>query len=242
MAISTATPTSADVIQELSQLGSESIKKVLVKHGAKEPFYGVKVEELKKIQKRVKKNQSLALELYESGISDAMYLAGLIAEPMKFTKPQLNKWAKSANWYMLSEYTVPWVTSESPFATELAKQWMVSKADNIAASGWATYSSYVAITADEHLNLDEIAGLLSTVERTIHQSANRVRHCMNGFVIAVGSYVPALTDRAIATAQVVGKVSVDMGGTACQVPSAAESIAKAQARGKHGVKRKSAAC
>ena len=119
---------------------------------------------------------------------------------------------------------------------------MASKAESIAATGWATYSSYVAITADEHLNLDEIAGLLSTVERTLHQSANRVRHCMNGFVIAVGSYVPALTDRAIATAQVVGKVSVDMGGTACQVPSAAESIAKAQARGKHGVKRKSAAC
>ncbi len=242
MAVSTATPTSADVIHELSQLGSESIKKVLVKHGAKEPFYGVKVEDLKKIQKRVKANQSMALELYESGISDAMYLAGLIAEPMKFTKPQLNKWAKSAYWYMLSEYTVPWVTSESPFATELAKQWMASKAESIAASGWATYSSYVAITADEQLDLDEIEGLLSTVVRTIHQSANRVRHCMNGFVIAVGSYVPALTDRAIATAQVVEKVSVDMGGTACQVPLAVESIAKVQARGKHGVKRKSAAC
>lgn len=242
MAISTATPTSADVIQELSQLGSASIKKVLAKHGAKEPFYGVKVEDLKKIQKRIKANQSLALEVYESGISDAMYLAGLIAEPMKFTKPQLNKWAKGAYWYMLSEYTVPWVTSESPFATELAKQWMVSKAENIAASGWATYSSFVAITPDEHLNLDEIEGLLSTVERSIHQSANRVRHCMNGFVIAVGSYVPVLTGRAIASAQVVGKVSVDMGGTACQVPSAAESIAKVQARGKHGVKRKSAAC
>ena len=242
MAVSTAAPTSADVIQELSQLGSESIKKVLVKHGAREPFYGVKAEYLKAIQKRLKKNQALALELYDSGISDAMYLAGLIAEPMKFTKPQLNKWVKAAYWSWLSEFTVPWVTSESPFATELAKQWMAAKVETVAASGWATYSSYVAITPDERLDLEEIEGLLSTVERTIHQSANRVRHCKNAFVIAVGSYVPALTGRAIATAQAVGKVSVDMGDTACQVPSAVEYIAKVQARGKHGVKRKSAGC
>ena len=242
MPVSTPILTATDVIHELSLLGSESIKKVLMKHGAREPFYGVKVEELKKIQKRIKANQALALELYDSGISDAMYLAGLIAEPMKFSKPQLNKWVKAAYWYSLSEFTVPWVTSESPFAIELALKWMPSKTEGIAASGWATYSSYVAITPDEQLDFDEIEGLLSTVERTIHQSANRVRHCMNAFVIAVGSYVPPLTDRAKATAEAIGTVSVDMGDTACQVPAALEYIAKVQARGKHGIKRKSARC
>ena len=242
MATATPTPTAADVVQELSQLGSESIKKVLTKHGAQEPFYGVKVEDLKKLQKRLKKNQKLALELYETGISDAMYLAGLIAEPMKFTKPQLNKGVKAAYWYMLSEFTVPWVTAESAFATELAKQWIPSKVEGIAAAGWATYSSFVAITPDDQLDLDEIELLLFTVETKIHQAANRVRYCMNGFVIAVGSSVPAMTERAIAVGQTIGKVSVDMGDTACKIPDAVEYIAKVQAAGKHGAKRKSAAC
>ena len=48
--------TSKEILTELKSLGSESIKKVLVKHGAREPFYGVKVEELKKIQKKIKKD------------------------------------------------------------------------------------------------------------------------------------------------------------------------------------------
>ena len=54
-------PTAADIVAELKTLGRESIKKVLLKHGAREPFYGVKVEDLKKIQKRVKRDHALAL-------------------------------------------------------------------------------------------------------------------------------------------------------------------------------------
>ena len=126
------------VIEELQSLGSESIKKVLIKHGAREPFYGVKVEHLKKIQKRIKKDHKLALELYETGISDAMYLAGLIADDAKMTKKDLQRWVEQAYWYMLSEYTVPWVAADSPVGHELALEWIDSKKENIAAAGWSS--------------------------------------------------------------------------------------------------------
>jgi hypothetical protein len=65
---------------------------------------------------------------------------------------------------------------------------------------------------------------------------------MNGFVIAVGSYVPALTDLAIRTAETIGEVSVDMGGTACKVPFAPDYIEKVRQRGTLGKKRKTAKC
>jgi len=38
------------IVEELKSLGSDSTKRVLIKHGAKEPFFGVKIEHLKKIQ------------------------------------------------------------------------------------------------------------------------------------------------------------------------------------------------
>ena len=47
---------------------------------------------LKKIQKRVKKDYRLALDLYDTGIYDAMYLAGLIADDAKMTKKDLERW------------------------------------------------------------------------------------------------------------------------------------------------------
>src|SRR5687768_631955 len=94
------------IVEELKSLGSESTKRVLMKHGAKEPFFGVKIEHLKKIQKRIKMDYQLSLDLYDTGISDAMYLAGLIADDEKMTKRDLQKWVKAAYWNMLSEYTV----------------------------------------------------------------------------------------------------------------------------------------
>ena len=50
-----------EVMKELESYGNESTKKVLIKHGAKEPFFGVKVADMKKIQKKIKKDQDLAL-------------------------------------------------------------------------------------------------------------------------------------------------------------------------------------
>jgi 3-methyladenine DNA glycosylase AlkD len=234
--------TANEVVAELKSLGSESIKKVLVKHGAREPFLGVKVEHLKKIQKRIKKDYQLALDLYETGISDAMYLAGLIADDARMTRKDLQRWVDKAYWSLLSESTVPWVAAESPHGWEMALEWIDSKQENTAAAGWATLSSLVGIKDDAELNVAELKKLLQRVQKTIHQQPNRVRHTMNGFVIAAGSYVPALTDPALQTAAKVGTVAVEMGGTACKVPVAADYIKKSQERGTIGKKRKTAKC
>jgi 3-methyladenine DNA glycosylase AlkD len=234
--------TANEIVDELKSLGNEATKKTLLKHGAKEPFFGVKVEHLKKIQKRVKKDYQLALDLYDTGISDAMYLAGLIADDAAMTKQDLQRWVEKAYWYMLSEYTVAWVAAESKHGRELAMKWIESPKESIAAAGWATCSSLVATKGDDQLDLGGLKKLLQRVQKTIHQQPNRVRYTMNGFVIAVGCYVPALTEIALSTAKTIGDVSVDMGGTACKVPSAVDYIRKVQQRGSIGKKRKTAKC
>jgi 3-methyladenine DNA glycosylase AlkD len=234
--------TATEIVAELKSLGSEATKKVLLKHGAKEPFFGVKVEDLKKIQKRIKKDHQLALALYDTGISDAMYLAGLIADDAQMTRKDLQRWVEQAYWYMISEYTVPWVAAGSKHGRELALEWIESKKENIAAAGWATLSSLVATREDATLNLAELKQLLQRVQKTIHDQPNRVRYTMNGFIIAAGAYVRALTDVALETADRIGKVSVDMGGTACKVPYAPDYIKKIQQRGAIGKKRKTAKC
>lgn len=237
-----STESAAKIVEELKSQGSESTKRVLMKHGAKEPFFGVKVEYLKKIQKRIKMDYQLALDLYDTGISDAMYLAGLIADDAKMTKKDLQKWVKGAYWYMLSECTVPWVASGSKHGRELALEWIESKNELIASAGWATLGSLVATKDDADLNLPELKKLLARVEKTIHQQPNRVRGAMNAFVIAVGGYVKPLTQLAIKTGEKIGEVEVDMGDTSCQVPYSPDYIRKIEKRGAIGKKRKSAKC
>lgn len=231
-----------EIMAELEQFGSESTKRVLMKHGAKEPFFGVKVADMKKIVKKTKKDHALSLELFNTGNGDAMYFAGLIADEKKISKKDLKGWVKKANWYMVSEYTVAWIAAESNYGFELGLEWIESDEEHIASAGWSTLSNLMSIKNDEELDVAKFSELLDRIKKTIHDCPNRVRHTMNGFVIAAGSYVAALTDKAMEVAEVIGKVNVDMNGTACKVPPARQYIQKIIDMDRVGKKRKMARC
>ncbi|MBI3097373.1 MAG: DNA alkylation repair protein [Planctomycetes bacterium] len=234
--------TAREIVDQLKKLGQAGYKATMLRHGVKEPIFGVKIEDMKKIQKRVNGDTALALELYDTGIYDAMYLAGLIADDSKMTRKDLNAWVAKANCAALCEYTVPWVAAGSPNGRELALEWIDSAKEGVASAGWSTLSSLVAVKDDADLDLAEIKRLLQRVQKSIPTQPNRVRYAMNGFVVSVGCYVRPLTDLALQTAAKIGSVTVDMGGTACKVPNAAEYIRKVQKRGSIGKKRKSAKC
>jgi 3-methyladenine DNA glycosylase AlkD len=230
------------MLEELKALGQNSYKKVLLNHGIKEPVFGVKVEHLKKFQKKIKKDYQLALDLYDTGVYDAMYLAGLIADDGRMTAKDLQRWVERANCASLCDYTVAWVAAGSQHGWEMARKWIESKKEAVATAGWATFGHLVALTDDADLDLDELTALLDRVRRTIHDQPNRVRYVMNGFVIAVGSYVQPLTDLAVRTAKQIGPVSVDVGDTACKVPDAAAYIEKVRQKGRLGQKKKTVKC
>jgi 3-methyladenine DNA glycosylase AlkD len=234
--------TAAEIVEELRGLGKDSYKKVLLNHGIKEPVFGVSVEAMKKILKRIKKDYQLALDLYDTGIYDAMYLAGLIADDLKMTKKDLQHWVEKATSHTLCGCTVAWVAAESNHGRELALEWIESDRESVATAGWSTLSSLMGIKADADLDVAELKKLLARVQKTIHQQPNRVRYAMNGFVIAASSYVKALTEPALQAAAKIGVVNVEMDGTACKVPDATVYIQKVQARGAIGKKRKTAKC
>lgn len=234
--------TAAEVMEQLKSKGSEQTRRTLARHGAPDTMFGVKVADLKLIARQIKGNQRLALELFETGNSDAMYLAGIVADGAQMTRQQLDSWAKNASWHMISGNTVAWVATESPHARQLALKWIKSKQELIASSGWCTYSGIVAITPDEQLDRDEICGLLDQIVARIDAAPGRVRYVMNGFVISVGTYVKPLLSKAKATARKLGQVTVDMGETSCKVPLATDYIDKVESMGRVGKKRKTIRC
>jgi len=234
--------TTKEILKELKGYGDAATKKMLINNGAKEPVFGVKVADLKKILKRVKKDHALSLELFATGNSDAMYLAALIADEDMISKSELTKWVNQAYWPWLSEFSVPWIAAESEYGYELGLKWIDSKKESVASAGWGTLAYYASIKADDELNLGVYQKLLDRVEKNVHKDKNRVSHTMNAFVIAVGSYIKPLTKNASATAKKIGKVEVDMGRTACKVPLAVDAIKKVADRGALGKKRKTARC
>ncbi len=230
------------VMSALKKKGSAQTRKTFARHGSPENMFGVKIADLKVIAKQIKGNQALAMELYETGNTDAMYLAGIVADGKAMSKKELNDWCRIANWPMIAEYSVPGVAHENPHARALAVKWIKSKKDHIAAAGWNTYSGLVATQPDSELDLEEIKLLLQQIAASIHECGERAKYTMNGFVISVGGYVKPLAAKAKSTARQIGKVSVEMGETACKVPLATDYIAKMESRGNAYKKRKTIKC
>ena len=218
--------TLAQVMSELAAKGSEATKKLWIKHGAKEPFFGVKIADLKVLHKKLKGDQALALQLYATGNGDAQYLAGMIADGAKLTPAQLQKWVETAGWCMIGNTIVPWVASENAEGLALALKWIDSPKETISVSGWKTLGALAIVVPDDQLPEKKFSALLDRIAKTISSAPDDVRLAMNGFIIAVGTYVAPLGAKAIATARKIGTVEADMGDTACKIPDAESTILK----------------
>jgi len=230
------------ILKELRALGNENTAKTLKRHGAREPVYGVKIGDMQKIRRRIKTDHQLALELFDTGVYDAMYLAGLIADDKAMTKADLRRWGKQAYGASLSGATVPSVATGSKHGPALAAEWIASKNEQMAAMGWATLTSLISVLPDADLNFSELKKRLSEVAGAIHSERNEVRYAMNNFVIGVACFVAPLSDLALQTAEEIGEVSVDHGDTGCKTPFAPDYIRKVADMGRIGRKRKSAKC
>ncbi len=232
------------IMAEMKKKGKANYQAIYERHGIpKERSFGVLVSELKKIQKTIKGDQKLAMELYRTGMMEPMYLAGLVADGAKMSKKELGDWANgSRSMPMIAEYTVPWVAAENPAARELALEWMDSKKEAVASSGWFTYAGIVSLRPDEELDLAEIERLMQRAVKEIGKAPNRGKYTRNGFVISVGCYVKPLLQKAKAAAKQLGKVEVEAGETDCKVPVALEYIEKLEKMGRVGRKKKTMKC
>lgn len=234
--------TKEEVLNELKTYANEQTRNVLMKHGAPDNTLGVKVGDMKKIQKKVKKDQELALELYATGIPDAMYLAGLIADEKRVDMDMLDNWVQNSNWQTLYEYTVPWLAADSGLGVEAGLVWIKSNHEGIASAGWSALSSALSIAKDDELDIDFFKDLLDSIPGRMNNAPGRVKYTMNGFVIAAGCFVEALNAKATAIAKEIGKLEIDMNGTACKVPYAPDYIKKVIDKGYLGKKKKMARC
>lgn len=231
-----------EVMTYLESKGSEQTRKTFLRHGAHEPLFGVKIGDLKPIEKKLKKNHELAMQLFDTGNSDAQYLAGLIADPMKFTESDFEHWGVNAKWSMILHYALAWNIAESPICMQVCSKWIDNKNTDLQEAAWAALGAYLGIVDNSLLDLAFHSNLIQRVKTTIHKQANQVKYCMNGYLIALGCSVPELTEQCKLAGKAIGKVEVYMGDTACKVPDIITYITKVEGMGRLGKKKKKAKC
>jgi 3-methyladenine DNA glycosylase AlkD len=230
------------VLEELETLGKERMKKMYLSNGAREPLYGVATGAMKPIAKKIKIDQALAEELYATGNYDAMYLAGIIANPKAMTEADFERWMEGAYFYMLSDDVVAVTLSESDLAQDIADEWIASGDELRMSAGWSCYCWLLGNRKDHEFSESKISNMLKTVETTIHDSPERTKSAMNNFLYTVGvSYLP-LHEMAVETAKEVGIVEVKRENKKSSYLNASENIQKDIDKGRIGFKRKYVRC
>ena len=230
------------VMQELEALGKERTKKIYISNGAHEPLFGVATGAMKPIAKKIKINQRLAEELYATGNYDAMYFAGIIADPKAMTESDFDRWMDAAYFYMLSDFVVAVTLSESDIAQDVADQWIASGDELRMSAGWSCYCWLLGNRLDNEFSESKISNMLDLVKNTIFDSPERTKSAMNNFLYTVGlSFLP-LHEKAVETAKEVGTVEVKREKKKSSFLNAYESIQKEMDKGRIGFKRKYVRC
>ncbi|WP_299741894.1 DNA alkylation repair protein [uncultured Rossellomorea sp.] len=233
---------SLTVMQELEALGKERSKKMYISNGAQEPVFGVATGAMKPIARKIKKDQALAEELYATGNYDAMYFAGVIADPKAMTKADFDRWIDGAYFYMLSDYVVAVTLAEADIAQDVADKWIASGEELKMSAGWSCYCWLLGNRKDEEFSETKLAGMLEQVKETIHNAPERTKSAMSNFVTTVGvSFVP-LHELALQTAKEIGPVEMVREGKKNSTLKAADDILKQVEKGKIGFKRKYVRC
>lgn len=207
----------------LEKAGSEQTRKTYRRHGAEDPMFGVSFATLKTLVKEIGVDHDLAIALWDTGNHDARTLAVKIADPVRVTAAELDRWAAASRARMCGGYAAM-LAAESPHGAAKAREWSSSSDPKLRAVGWMLCGQLS--NADEKGSEDASLKQIEKVEKTIHGASNAERDAMNMALITIGGRSAALRKAATAAAKRIGKVEVDHGDTACKTPDAASYIEK----------------
>ncbi|WP_037306162.1 DNA alkylation repair protein [Amycolatopsis orientalis] len=182
--------TMAEVMAELAALEDPRAREVNERHG---DDHGVNLGKLRALAKRLKTQQELARELWDTDDTAAKLLALLICRPKAFERADLDRMVREARTPKVHDWLVNYVVKKSPHAEELRLAWSADPDPVVASAGWALTTERVAKKPD---GLD-LAGLLDVIEAEMKAAPDRLQWAMNHCLAQVGIDHPAHRARAI---------------------------------------------
>jgi 3-methyladenine DNA glycosylase AlkD len=217
-----------EILATLQKLGKPQTAAIYKRHGAGDNVFGTLTSEIAKLQKKIKVDHALAMELWRTGNAEARILALQIADPTKVTRADADGLVEDGPVRFLDCYLAD-LLARSPIAEETMRAWMGSPEESSREVGYAILGARLKDDPGS-VSDAETEKVLGTIEKEIHRSPNWARRAMNSALIAIGIYKPALREKTIDAAQRIGKVKVDHGETGCKTPDAIPYIEKGAKR------------
>ena len=179
-----------EVMAELAALEDPKARAINERHG---DDHGVNLGKLRAVAKRLKTQQELSRELWQTGDTAARLVALLICRPKEFDRAELDAMLREARVPKVHDWFVNYVVRKSPHVEDLRRAWFTDPDPVVASAGWALTSERV--TKDPG-GLD-LPGLLDTIEAEMKDAPDRLQWAMNTCLAQSGIAHPELRARAI---------------------------------------------
>jgi 3-methyladenine DNA glycosylase AlkD len=217
-----------EILTTLKKLGKPQTATIYKRYQSGDNVCGVLTSEIAKLQKKIKVDHALALELWKTGNAEARILALQVADSEKLTRADADGLLKDGPVRFVGYYLAA-LLGRSPIADKTMRAWMKSPDEFAREMGYGILGARLKDEPDSVSDTDA-EKILATIEKQIHRSPNWARYAMNGAVISIGVFKPALRKKAIEAAKRIGKVEVDHGETYCKTPDAVAYLKKASNR------------
>jgi 3-methyladenine DNA glycosylase AlkD len=189
-----------ETLAQLEAHSNETMRAHNIKRGAGNNQFGVKMGDIRAIANKIKKDHSLALELWDTKIIDARLLATLIIDLKKLSHDDINRMVKSEKFVQVADWLYSNVIKPYPDTERLRTAWMKSKDVMCARAGWSLTSGCVNRNP-EVLNLP---ALLDRIESEMPGAAPEVQWTMNTTLAQIGINFPQYRARALAIGERLG--------------------------------------
>ncbi|QEC80555.1 DNA alkylation repair protein [Mucilaginibacter ginsenosidivorax] len=159
---------------------------------------GVKLPNLRKLAKSIKKDHLLAQQLWDTGIHEARIIASLVDDPKMVTGQQIDNWTSDFYSWDLCDQVCGNLFDRTTFAIPKAIEFSARDEEYIKRAGFVLMAEYAI---HNKLATDDVfLPFFSLIEREAWDNRNFVKKAVNWALRQIGKRNNTLKMEAIATA------------------------------------------
>jgi 3-methyladenine DNA glycosylase AlkD len=185
-----------EVMRTLEKLGNPDDLEGMSRFGiSTTKAMGVRVWDLRRIAKEIKRDHDLALRLWASGIHEARMLATMVGDPKRVTEELMEEWVRDFDSWDITDQCCGNLFDRTPWAYEKAVEWSEREEEFEKRAGFvlmATLSVH-----DKKASDDRFEAFFPIILREAHDERNFVKKAVNWALRQIGKRNLALNARAI---------------------------------------------
>jgi 3-methyladenine DNA glycosylase AlkD len=188
--------TAEGVMRWLRQHATKKTREGMVRFGIPSAnALGVTVGDMRKYAKTIGKDHALALELWETGVYEARFMAAFVDDPAAVTPAQMDRWARDFDNWAVTDTVCFALFDRTPHAWKKVRAWAGAQPEFERRAAFALL--WALSVHDKQAPDDLFVACLPLIEKAARDERDYVKKGVDMALRALGKRNPALRNAAI---------------------------------------------